>query len=228
MQMLETLNGSAEIAGVLRAESRWCRSIEEVETAILAYEGLAMLKLPWSSSGRGVFSTRLGYDTPCRQRAERSLRRYGGIEVQRLALEGEDGALEFEVKADGTVHFWGCSLFHTTVGGAYLGHRVDTMERLEADFIAHWKQRCATASPEAFGQLVEELKQAIAQRIAPHYVGLLGIDVLFTPDGLHPCIEVNLRRTMGHVALDIAQRLPLKQLPSLLSIGGKGLQLRPA
>lgn len=226
VQLLHWLNEQPPIAGVMQAESRWCSNMEEVDKAVNDFGQRAMLKLPWSSSGRGVFSTRLGYDLPCRHRAERGVRRYGGIEVQQLFMEGEDGALEWEVRENGDVVFLGCSLFHTTVGGAYLGHQVDTPMQLQARFFERWTTRCTSFSHDSFTQLIERLSLGIQTWIAPHYTGPLGIDVLFTPEGLHPCIEVNLRRTMGHVALAMAERLPATQLPSRFFINGQGLQLQ--
>ena len=38
------------------------------------------------------------------------------------------------------------------------------------------------------------------------YVGPFGIDMMVTKEGLHPCVEINLRRTMGHVALAISPK----------------------
>ena len=33
------------------------------------------------------------------------------------------------------------------------------------------------------------------------YVGPFGVDMMIAEEQLHPCVEINLRRTMGHVAL---------------------------
>jgi hypothetical protein len=57
------------------------------------------------------------------------------------------------------------------------------------------------------------LRIALQQRLAGHYVGPLGVDMMLVrqTDGtlcLHPCVEVNLRHTMGHVALHLSRRLP--------------------
>jgi hypothetical protein len=53
--------------------------------------------------------------------------------------------------------------------------------------------------------LLDNVKQNIVSRIRPDgYVGPFGVDMMVTKEGLHPCVEVNLRRTMGHVALAIS------------------------
>ena len=36
------------------------------------------------------------------------------------------------------------------------------------------------------------------------YVGPFGVDMMIAEEKLHPCVEINLRRTMGHVALALS------------------------
>lgn len=66
--------------------------------------------------------------------------------------------------------------------------------------------------------LKEICSAVLSQRIAARYEGPLGVDMMLvkTAQGimLHPCIEVNLRRTMGYVALDVARAE--YDLPSVL------------
>ena len=46
--------------------------------------------------------------------------------------------------------------------------------------------------------LLEKINAAIEQLIAHSYSGPLGIDMLVTESGaINPCVEINLRRTMG-------------------------------
>ena len=53
--------------------------------------------------------------------------------------------------------------------------------------------------------LLDSIKQKITEQLRlPGYVGPFGIDMMVTKEGLHPCVEINLRRTMGHVALSIS------------------------
>ena len=53
--------------------------------------------------------------------------------------------------------------------------------------------------------LIDTIKQKITEQLRlESYVGPFGIDMMATKEGLHPCVEINLRRTMGHVALAIS------------------------
>ena len=46
--------------------------------------------------------------------------------------------------------------------------------------------------------MIELQRDAIAEVVAPGYSGPLGIDMLATGDGrINPCVEMNLRMTMG-------------------------------
>ena len=42
--------------------------------------------------------------------------------------------------------------------------------------------------------------------LAGKYIGPLGVDMMIVAPHftLHPCVEINLRRTMGHVALALS------------------------
>lgn len=45
------------------------------------------------------------------------------------------------------------------------------------------------------------------------YSGPFGIDMMVLNGGkIHPCVELNLRGTMGHVALDLTQKITEKQI----------------
>ena len=57
--------------------------------------------------------------------------------------------------------------------------------------------------------LVDAVQQDICTLLAPvlkdKYAGPFGIDMMIVAgERLHPCVEINLRRTMGHVALALS------------------------
>lgn len=230
--LLEWLNGQRLPPGVLPGESRWCTSWSEVAEVLAQHPDGAMLKQPWSSSGRGVFSNRGGQNAVAEARARRCLHRQGGIEVQRWYRREADGALEFGSCESGRVEFVGCSLFSTAENGAYAGHLVDKADALKMRFLQTWRQTSADALPasvleRSLNDLIALLSEGLQRLIGGAYVGDLGVDVLFTPEGLHPCIEINLRRTMGHVALRMGERLPESDLPAVLTVGLEGCMLKP-
>lgn len=229
-RFLHAMNDEVLPVGVLKGNSWWCATFAEVKSALAHCSGEAMVKQPWSSSGRGVFPCNSDLPTPLLARIKKTIDRQGAVEVQPRYERLADGALEFQAQTDGRIVYLGPSLFATTAGGAYCGQRVAAPAALEHDFLTLWQRCCPHLIPtfdvaqRSFTALVALLEQQLSRLLQGRYEGPLGIDVLFTPAGLHPCIEINLRRTMGHVALAMAQRAAhLPALPTTFRIGEQGL-----
>ena len=63
-------------------------------------------------------------------------------------------------------------------------------------------------------ETIDELIVILQPYMKGVYCGPFGIDMMLLPERiLHPCVELNLRRTMGHVALAIT---PEKSAPQRL------------
>lgn len=182
--------------------------VAQTEAEVLSHVdqwGGAMVKSLWSCSGRGVFCVRKTPTASDRGRWNRLLREQGAVELEPVQHGLLDFALEFQVTEQGQMDYLGASLFHTGSQGAYMGNRVapqaDILQEIEAAF---------PDFAQLLTPLVEELCEVLSQRIAGHYAGPLGVDMMVceTPAGpaLLPCVEVNLRKTMGHVSMKVAQR----------------------
>ena len=165
----------------------------------LPYINNVVLKAPWSSSGRGV---RFVIDEDSYRHhllwAQNVIRQQGGVMVEPLYNRVLDFGMEFY--ADGVTTYLGLSLF-ATANGAYMGN-VLMNEEEKREVLSH----------EISLTLLDLVRTTILsvadECIAPFYTGPFGIDMMVvkTTDGamkLHPCVEMNLRRTMGHVALDV-------------------------
>lgn len=186
-------------------ESFECTQAEEVE-ALLAHYGQVVMKAPWSSSGRGLrFLSQ--EQTPFQMQAgwfRHLVERQGSVMVEPYYKKVKDFGMEFIVDSNGIIRYQGLSLFHT-VNGAYVGNILAT-ESVKLQIIS----RYVPAS------LLEDMKQRIMTLLdLGDYVGPFGVDMMIVRDNphstlhiphtmLHPCVEINLRRTMGHVALAIS------------------------
>lgn len=174
----------------------------EVEKYIASQQA-SILKSPWSSSGRGVWYVRNGYDETTARYAEGIIRKQGYIMGEVLQDKVSDLAMEFY--SDGTsVRFAGYSLFETDERGAYTGNILDTNDALE-------RQICSHIAPEHLHNTRKALEKILTTLIAPHYKGYMGVDMILYRNEqndilLHPCIELNLRMSMGMVARIIADR----------------------
>ena len=202
-----------------------CRSIEEVE-AFISQHPRTVLKAPWSSSGRGIrFVESVAADlqsaavpSPLAGWLRNVLKVQGSVMAEPYYHKVKDFGMEFEWR-DGEIHYLGLSLFHTT-NGAYTGNILAT-EQAKREMLSQY------LSLELIDRVREEIIKAhLLPSLPLELVRLLpigtqegegsgvgsltlpfGIDMMVVArtDGqgflLHPCVELNLRRTMGHVAL---------------------------
>ena len=183
-------------------ESFECTSVAQV-TMLLQRFGRLVLKAPWSSSGRGVRFVAME-NGECRMEkwVANILKAQGSIMAEPYYNKVKDFGMEFESDAEGHIRYLGLSLFHT-VNGAYEGNILAT-EAVKQDMISRYVPTC----------LLGNIKQNIISGLRlDGYVGPFGIDMMIVspqPSSLsrqallHPCVEINLRRTMGHVALAIS------------------------
>lgn len=192
---------SAQLLPALRIEGTVgeaveCATLEQVEGYRERW-GQIVVKSPWSSSGRGVhFSVQEGW-------INNVLKVQGSVMVEPYYNKVKDFGMEFERDKDGEVRYLGLSLFHTK-NGAYIGNLLVT-ENTKREQISRYIST----------ELLDKIKQNIIENVRlDDYVGPFGIDMMIVnADGkwkmndgsclLHPCVELNLRRTMGHVALSM-------------------------
>ena len=180
-------------------ESHYCATMNEV-IATMERNGKSVLKSPWSSSGRGVrYADMNEPDEHLRGWAANIIRRQGGIMVEPLYNKVYDFGLEFEACTDGTIAFKGLSLFATR-GGAYVGNILAT-EADKRDMLSRY------ADLSLVDSICEHIRSILSPLMKGVYVGSFGVDMMAVAreNGsgflLHPCVELNLRRTMGHLAL---------------------------
>ncbi len=182
-------------------ESAWCASMNDVVAAVGHY-GEAIAKAPWSSSGRGVFRYRC--DEATHSRLKRLITRQGGVEIEPFYDRIQDFALEFTATPGGIV-YEGLSVFATGEGGNYTGNTVASGRLL--------REMLPPELHSPLDRVRESLVSRLETLLAGRYCGPLGVDMMVVrrPEGtlaLHPLVELNLRRTMGFVALELRKLLP--------------------
>lgn len=183
-------------------DSFYCATLEEMEF-IVKRNGQSVLKAPWSCSGRGLRYVLSEMDSHQIGWSRNIIARQGGIMVEPYYNKVLDFGMEFEISSAGQVNYCGLSLFHTK-NGAYVGNVLATENR-KREMLSRYVSL----------HLLDEVREAVlsvAQRIlAAAYSGPFGVDMMVVTDGrgngglmLHPCVELNLRRTMGHVAIAVS------------------------
>ena len=182
-------------------EAFLCRSMGDIAPIVDRY-GSVIVKAPWSSSGRGLrFVTELG-EPHLMGWLNNMLKAQGCLMVEPYQKKVKDFGMEFWSDGEGRVTYQGLSLFQT-VNGAYTGNLLAT-ENAKLEIITRY-------IPETLIELVKvNVKNFLGARLKHIYRGPLGIDMMIVPrtdkEGflIHPCVEINLRRTMGHVAIQLA------------------------
>lgn len=153
----------------------------------------AFFKAPWSSSGRGLVSTDSLHGESLSKWISGCIRRQGSVLAETGKKRTVDFATEWDCH-DGVADFLGLSMFQTSPQGRYI--------RNEKIPQAEMHRRVRQASQLWGNHIIEAQKDAIEAIVAPHYSGPVGIDMFTTDSGLIvPCVEINLRHTMGMAAL---------------------------
>lgn len=177
--------------------------IEKMKSA----EGAYIVKSPYSSSGRGLLWLQPGeVDRASRQLLQGMLNRQSIVSLERALDKQLDFSMQFYADGQGRVIFQGLSMFKTDAKGNYQGTYLASQSRIRA--------RIREAFPEwnqYEGLCLEELTNFLQSCYAVLYKGNIGVDMLIYQDEgvsrLYPCVEINMRTTMGYLALQLHRRL---------------------
>ena len=195
---------SAQVLPQLMMEGTIGQSFEcfteiEIEALLGRYDRL-VLKAPWSSSGRGLrFVTRDSLTPQVKGWLRHLLEAQGSVMAEPFYDKERDFGVEFWATETGEIRYEGLSLFHTS-NGAYTGNLLAT-ERLKREILSRY------ISTELLDNINEIIKAELTPILKGKYTGPFGVDMMIVKGEkfmLHPCVEINLRRTMGHVALALS------------------------
>ena len=164
------------------------------------------LKMPWSGSGKGIYRVMDPQgDRHVLRWIDGALHRQGSL----LCEAGLDKVQDFAVECmcgDGMTSFMGYSVFDSDFHSQFGTGRVAPMEELHQFLIGMYPD---------LDQVIAQVITAIDDMIAPHYNGPLGIDMMLYHDAkgtiaLNPCVEINLRMTMGMITGAMGERHGLR------------------
>lgn len=207
-----------EADSIFVGKSRYLTTMEDVNGELVR-NGRSVLKAPWSSSGRGVRYVEGRAESPLSGWCRNVISRQGGIMVEPYYDKVIDFGMEFCICGNGMAEYSGLSMFRT-VNGAYAGSILAT---------EHEKRKMMGRYVEL--GMIDRLADLIASRMSDltggFYKGPFGVDMMVVADKagngfrIHPCVELNLRCTMGHVALGISPNEHEAQKLMRISYNGK-------
>ncbi len=178
----------------------------------------AMLKRPYSSSGRGVQPIDLPLGREQSEVIYNLAQHYGEVSLEPLLNRQQDYALLFYADANGLRHI-GYSKFVTDdkSGTAYSGNILASDESIAEELTQ------ALGDKQALLDLIEHLQVFLHTELKGTYEGYIGIDMMTYLDlngtlHLHPCVEINLRCTMGVIAHRLQEDIAMSP-ESLFKLG---------
>ena len=182
-----------------------CNTVEAVECLLQQWELPLVVKTPYSSSGRGIMWLRnITLADAERKWISGAILKQGFVSVERGLEKVVDFAMEFDLDKGGNISYEGLSLFSTEGKGAYTGNRLanqDTLRKEITDLVS-----------DADLSMVQTIVRDVLQEFyVPYYSGCIGVDMMVYRKAdnslaIHPCVEINMRYTMGMVALQLFKR----------------------
>jgi uncharacterized ferritin-like protein (DUF455 family) len=200
---LEELLGLSEKGAV-------CRSVGDAVLAIedLLPTGQALAKAAFSYAGRG--HKRINRESPpeaTRNWLTNTIADHGCVIGEPWLERVADFSALYELDASGRAELIGLTLMENDAAGRFLGTRVSPKwaSMLEPDVAAFLHREA-----EVMGWYQDKIPAVLGQ-LLPGYVGPLGVDAMVhrRSDGslaLKHVVELNVRMTMGRVALELLQK----------------------
>ena len=181
-----------------------CHSIEQIRGEINRHES-AVVKSPWSSSGRGLL---LFPNPDSRKKNEEvlsgMLKQQGFVSVEPWLNKIIDLSYQFYSK-DGIIVYKGRTFFETDPKGRYL-----------RNYLADFPETTAAVSGflrEHDSEVIAVIQSALSRsEYARTYQGWIGVDSLVYREEngelkIQPIVEINGRFTMGAIALKLREKL---------------------
>jgi len=178
-------------------------TLEEVENYIVESSEKQLLKSPYSSSGRGLLwlpPQKLAQSE--RQIIHGMLKKQAAVSIEKALDKQLDFSMHFLLDSSENIRFAGYSVFYTNSKGAYEKSRVAPQSLLLAEITKY-------VSMELLEKVKQQLSKLIKKVYSVHYQGNIGVDMLIYRSKnqykIHPCVEINLRKSMGYLAIRLAE-----------------------
>ena len=157
-----------------------------------------VLKAPYSGSGKGLYWNKGPLTESLAGWCKRTIAKQGCVMGEETLQKIQDFAMEFHSDEQGHILFSGYSLFETNDAGIYKSNILLSNEAIERALECY-------ISIDTLHSIQQHLIDFFETNIAGHYQGYFGVDMFIYKqvDGtfaINPCVEINMRMTMGMVA----------------------------
>jgi len=178
--------------------------LDAIEQYHIQSKNKQIVKSPFSSSGRGLVWLPPGEIARSeKQIISGMLKKQSKVSIE-MALEKQlDFSMHFQTTSQKEVQFLGFSIFKTNTKGAYEKSFLAAQSELE-------KQITLYVNKELLYSVRDKLISIIEETYLPYYCGNIGVDMLIYKSEnqykLNPCIEINMRKSMGYLALELQKK----------------------
>lgn len=154
-------------------------------------------KLPWSSGGRGVVDTVELNPSQISQWIHGAIRKQKSVLAERRIDPGFLFASLWMANGN-QISFQGVSISLSDGRGKYKGNVFGPQEKL--------RKHIESFTLISLDDILQRQSLFISEFIGPNYNGPIGIDMMADSQGtVFPCVEINLRFTMGHIAMHFSE-----------------------
>ncbi|PWD98764.1 ATP-grasp domain-containing protein [Marinilabilia rubra] len=167
----------------------------------------AVIKTPFSASGRGLYRIRNSQDNPEKSPwVKGMLKRQGKVYIEKMLCKVQDVSFQFML-SEKEINYCGHNFFYADPSGQFAGCAIG--EPVINSQILADKTVLETAIEQASTLLGRGLKK---MNLSHNYWGPAGVDGIFFKhsDGrllLQPCLEINLRHNMGMANIFFKKKL---------------------
>lgn len=225
------LHPLCSIAGTV-GESCQLNGVDDTRK-FLAERKRIVLKAPWSSSGRGLRYASCVPDSNGIASHDMTPQLEGWINhvaARQGCVVGEpyydkvcDFGMEFYSNGSGDISYKGLSLFSTS-NGAYVGNILDDEEHKKALL-------CRYAPQHLLKKIRGKIEEILSEVFEGKYSGPFGVDMMVVRNAdnglaVHPCVELNLRMTMGYVSILIANKYKMEDKVMQIKFSDGSYRLR--
>jgi len=178
-------------------------TIEDIENVVTSSQVELLAKAPYSSSGRGLLwlpPAKLHQSE--KQIISGILKKQFSISLEKVLDKRIDFAMLFRSDGCGNIEFTGLSLFETNKKGVYDKNIVASQSKIQ-------NKLKTFIDIDLLEKVKNTLMLFLNQTFGSVYKGCIGIDMMIYAENnnfkLQPCVEINMRNTMGLLAFRLYQ-----------------------
>ena len=175
--------------------------IEDLEKQVISSQHKSVVKSPYSSSGRGLsWLPPKALAQSEKQIISGMLKKQKSVSLEKALDKILDFSAHFEISKAKTAHFIGYSLFETNKKGAYEKSLIFSQKEIE-------EKICSFVDEDLIFDTINKLKTLLQEKYSRFYSGNIGVDMMIYQSEntykLHPCVEINMRKSMGYLTLQL-------------------------